>query len=82
MSRQIEQALFSLMPTYGTDLPPSLADMAGSLLAQSRHRASTLKPDEEVARLYACAHLACDRCLPLPMTPPHLRAHLHEGVTG
>ena len=61
MSRQLDQALLSLMPTYGSDLPPSLVDLASSLLAQSRLRASTLKSEEEVARLYACSHLACDR---------------------
>lgn len=61
MSRQIEQALLSLMPTYGSDLPPQLLDLAGSLLAQSRHHASTLKADEEIGRLYACANIACDR---------------------
>lgn len=51
----------SLMPTYGADLPPALVELAGSLLAQSRHKASTLRAEEEIARLYACAHLACDR---------------------
>lgn len=66
MSRQIEQALFSLMPAYGTDLPPSLVDLAGSLLAQSRIKASTLKAEEDVARLYACANLACDRSVTTP----------------
>lgn len=61
MSRQIEQALLSLMPTYGSDLPPALVELAGSLLAQSRLHASTLKAEEEIARLYACANIACDR---------------------
>lgn len=61
MSKQLEQTLYSLMPQYGTDLPQSLVDLAGSLLAQSRFKASTLKAEEEVARLYACAHIACDR---------------------
>ncbi|KAF9877618.1 origin recognition complex subunit 6 [Colletotrichum karsti] len=61
MNRSIEQTLLSLMPTHGSALPPSLVELAGSLLAQSRHRASTLKADEEIGRLYACAHIACDR---------------------
>lgn len=61
MSRQIDQALLSLMPTYTQDLPPTLLELANSLLAQSRHRASMLKAEEEVARLYACANIACDR---------------------
>uniref|UniRef100_A0A0B7JT86 ORC6 first cyclin-like domain-containing protein n=1 Tax=Bionectria ochroleuca TaxID=29856 RepID=A0A0B7JT86_BIOOC len=61
MSRQIEQALFSLMPTYGSDLPPPLVELAESLVSQSRFKASTLKAEEEVGRLYACANLACNR---------------------
>lgn len=61
MSRPIEQALYSLLPTHNGELPPPLLDMAGSLLAQSRHRASALKAEEEIARLYACANIACDR---------------------
>lgn len=61
MSRQLEQALLSLMPSHGTELPPALLELSASLLAQSRHKASTLKAEEDVARLYACAHLACDR---------------------
>lgn len=64
MSRQVEQALFSLMPSYGSDLPPSLVELAASLHAQSKLKASTLKTDEEIARLYACANLACDRYVP------------------
>lgn len=63
MSRQIEQALLSLMPSHGSELPPSLIELSASLLAQSRHRASTLKAEEEVARLYACANIACERCV-------------------
>ena len=61
MSRQLEQTLYSLMPQWSSDLPQPLVDLAGSLLAQSRFKASTLKAEEEVARLYACAHIACDR---------------------
>ncbi|KAJ6781615.1 hypothetical protein PWT90_04417 [Aphanocladium album] len=70
MSRQIELALISLMPSYGTDLPPQLVELAGSLLAQSRNQASTLKAEEEIARLYACANIACDRLkIPLDLPP-------------
>lgn len=61
MVRSIEQNLLSLMPTHGHQLPPSLVDTARTLLTQSRQRASTLKADEEVARMYACAHIACER---------------------
>ncbi|KFA78413.1 hypothetical protein S40288_06416 [Stachybotrys chartarum IBT 40288] len=86
MSRQVEQALLSLMPTLGSDLPPPLVELAGSLLAQSRIRASALKPDEEVARMYACANLACDRMKisldlppiqPRPPIPPRLYKNLY-----
>ncbi|KAF4448297.1 Origin recognition complex subunit 6 [Fusarium austroafricanum] len=89
MSRQIEQALLSLMPTYGSDLPPSLVELAGSLLAQSRHRASTLKAEEEIARLYACANIACDRLKitldlppiePRPPIPPRIYKRLYTHL--
>lgn len=50
-----------MIPAHGAELPPSLVELAGSLLAQSRNRASILKADEEVARYYACANLACER---------------------
>ncbi|KAG7119725.1 hypothetical protein HYQ45_014863 [Verticillium longisporum] len=70
MSRSIEQSLLQLMPTHGTDLPPPLVELASALLAQSRHRASTLKAEEEVARLHACCHIACDRLkIPLDLPP-------------
>ncbi|KAG5979322.1 hypothetical protein E4U55_005309 [Claviceps digitariae] len=89
MSRQIEQALLSLMPTYGSDLPPSLVELAGSLLAQSRHRASTLKADEEIARQYACANIACERLktsldlppiVPRPPIPPRIYNRLYAHL--
>ncbi|GAB0132768.1 hypothetical protein EsDP_00001195 [Epichloe bromicola] len=89
MSRQIEQALLSLMPTYGSDLPPSLVELAGSLLAQSRHTASTLKADEEVARQYACANIACERLktsldlppiAPRPPIPPRIYKRLYTHL--
>lgn len=49
------------MPSHASELPVPLLELTGSLVAQSRHRASTLKAEEEIARLYACAHIACDR---------------------
>lgn len=67
MSRQLELALVSMLPTYGQDLPPQLIELAGSLLALSRSKASTLKAEEEIARGYACANIACERyepCVP------------------
>ncbi|CAM1509954.1 Fc.00g002890.m01.CDS01 [Cosmosporella sp. VM-42] len=88
MSRQIEQALLSMMPTYGSDLPPQLVELAGSLLAQSRHRAN-IPNQEEVARLYACANLACDRLKitldlppiePRPPVPPRIYKRLYNHL--
>ncbi|EGS23465.1 uncharacterized protein CTHT_0001580 [Thermochaetoides thermophila DSM 1495] len=70
MNRSLEQTLFSLIPTHTGPLPQQLLDLASSLLAQSRHRAATLKPDEEVARPYACAHIACERLKTSLNLPP------------
>ncbi|KND94381.1 hypothetical protein TOPH_00933 [Tolypocladium ophioglossoides CBS 100239] len=89
MSKQTELALMSLMPAHGPELPPSLVELAGSLLAQSRHRASTLKADEEVARHYACANIACDRLKitldlppiePRPPIPPRIYKRLYTHL--
>ncbi|KAK7513558.1 origin recognition complex subunit 6-domain-containing protein [Phyllosticta citriasiana] len=73
MSRPLEQALAGLIPSHNGPLPPELTTMASSLLAQSRSKASSLKPEEEIARTYACAHLACERLkqrLNLPAIQP------------
>ncbi|KAM0322984.1 hypothetical protein ACHAQA_009083 [Verticillium albo-atrum] len=89
MSRSLEQSLLMLMPTHGTDLPPQLVELASSLLAQSRNRASTLKAEEEVARLHACCHIACDRLkitlnLPpiesRPPIPPRIYKRLYSHL--
>ena len=62
MSRaSIEQALTGLVPALNGPLPPELIELALSLLARSRSVATSLKPDEEIARPYACAQLACVR---------------------
>lgn len=64
MSRSsIEQALTGLIPTLNGPPPPELIELALSLLARSRSVAHSLKPDEEIARPYACAQLACERCV-------------------
>ncbi|KAH8907278.1 hypothetical protein BR93DRAFT_945312 [Coniochaeta sp. PMI_546] len=89
MNRSIEQALISLIPTHNSDLPQPLLDLATSLLAQSQHKASTLKQDEEIARPYACAHLACDRLKislnlppidPRPPVPPRIYKRLYNHL--
>lgn len=60
MDRTATQDLTSLLPSLSA-LPPELVELASSLFAQSRSQATSLKPDEEVARSYACAHIACER---------------------
>ncbi|KAI0202697.1 hypothetical protein F4808DRAFT_69973 [Astrocystis sublimbata] len=88
MSRTLEPTLYSLLPSL-TTLPPSLLELASSLLAQSRHSAGALKADEEVARSYACANIACDRLkisLDLPQIqvrppiPPRLYKRLYTHL--
>ncbi|KAK0741846.1 origin recognition complex subunit 6-domain-containing protein [Apiosordaria backusii] len=89
MNRSIEQALLSLIPTHNAALPPPLTELASSLLAQSRHKASTLKAEEEIARPYACAHIACDRLKitlnlppiePRPPIPPRIYKRLYSHL--
>ena len=89
MSRAVERDLFSLLPTYSEELPPPLVELASSLLAQSRHRASTLKQEEEVARAYACCQIACERLKtsldlppirPRPPVPPRVYHRLYTHL--
>ncbi|KAI4205724.1 MAG: hypothetical protein LQ350_000221 [Teloschistes chrysophthalmus] len=61
MKKAITQALTSLVPELNGPLPPELLELASSLLAQSRTKASSLNADEEIGRTYACANLACER---------------------
>jgi origin recognition complex subunit 6 len=49
------------VPTHANDLPPKLVSLALSFVAQSRSFAASLKPEEEIARPYACAEIACRR---------------------
>ncbi|KAK5629260.1 hypothetical protein RRF57_004975 [Xylaria bambusicola] len=66
-----------------------MSHLASSLLTQSRHNAGALKVDEEVARSYACAHIACERLkislnLPpiqvRPPIPPRLYKRLYAHL--
>ncbi|KAL1960390.1 hypothetical protein VTO42DRAFT_7689 [Malbranchea cinnamomea] len=69
--KSIEQALATLLPTHAEDLPDELVKLSAHLLAQSRSYASSLKAEEEIARPYACAEIACKRLskqLKLPAT--------------
>ena len=61
MDKSVAQALTGLIPTLSGPLPPELVELAISLLAQSRNKASSLKAEEEIAKSYACANLACER---------------------
>ncbi|KAI9751278.1 MAG: hypothetical protein M4579_006131 [Chaenotheca gracillima] len=74
MNRSIEQTLASLIPTFNGPIPPELLELATSLLAQSRSRASNLKSEEEIARPYACAQIACER-LRQSLRLPKITAH-------
>ena len=90
MPTPLEQALITLTPTIHT-LPPELLDLASSLLAQSRSLAANLKPDEEIGRLYACAHIAASRLqqklgleklVPRPPVPPKVYKKLYGYLEG
>ncbi|KAI1409950.1 hypothetical protein F5Y13DRAFT_78770 [Hypoxylon sp. FL1857] len=89
MSRTLDPTLLSLLPTYSKDLPQPLLELASSLLTQSRHLAGTLKAEEEVARAYACAHIACERLKitldlppiqPRPPVPPRIYKKLYAHL--
>ncbi|KAF7154959.1 hypothetical protein CNMCM5623_003217 [Aspergillus felis] len=71
-NRPVEQALSLLVPTHANDLPPELVSLALSLVAQSRSFAASLKPEEEIARPYACAEIACRRLSRTLKLPPLL----------
>ncbi|KAI4259201.1 MAG: hypothetical protein LQ352_000875 [Teloschistes flavicans] len=87
MDKAITQALMSLIPELNGPLTPELLDLASSLLAQSRTKASSLKADEEIGRTYACANLACERLKqnlglpkiqPRPPCPPRVYQKLYQ----
>ena len=61
MSRAVVDSLTNLLPACNGSPPNELVELAMCLLAQSRSQASNLKAEEEIARSYACAHLACER---------------------
>ncbi|GAB7362056.1 hypothetical protein MBLNU230_g2090t1 [Neophaeotheca triangularis] len=60
MSTQVESALNTLLPTLSF-LPPDVIHLSKSLLAQSKSKAASLKPEEEIGRTYACCNIACER---------------------
>ncbi|KAJ5194642.1 uncharacterized protein N7498_008080 [Penicillium cinerascens] len=71
-NRPVEQALGNLVPTHANDLPQELLSLALNLVAQSRSFSSSLKPEEEIARPYACAEIACRRLSRALKLPPLL----------
>ncbi|KAN0119929.1 Origin recognition complex, subunit 6 [Hyaloscypha variabilis] len=86
MSKPVIQALANLIPRHSGALPPELIELASSLLAQSRNKCSNLKQEEEIARAYACANLACERLKttlnlppiePRPPLPPRVYSKLY-----
>ncbi|PPJ52969.1 hypothetical protein CBER1_11475 [Cercospora berteroae] len=93
MPTPTETALSTLLPTTSF-LPPDLVSLASSLLAQSRSKAASLKPEEEIGRIYACAHIAAERLKkrldleldkPKPPCPPKVYKKLFaylDGVLG
>ncbi|KAI7192789.1 hypothetical protein KC343_g12394, partial [Hortaea werneckii] len=60
MPSPVELALISLLPTT-SPIPSELIELSNSLVAQSRSRASSMKPEEEIGRTYTCCHIACER---------------------
>ncbi|MCJ1380458.1 hypothetical protein MMC17_003563 [Xylographa soralifera] len=74
MDHAITQTLKNLLPSQNGDLPAELVELALALFAQSKSQAGSLKAEEEIARSYACAHLACSRLkrpLDLSKIDPH-----------
>ncbi|KAL3479310.1 origin recognition complex, subunit 6 [Aspergillus californicus] len=71
-NRPVDQALATLLPTHAHDIPQELRSLALSFVAQSRSFSSSLKPDEDIARPYACAELACKRLSRALKLPPLL----------
>ncbi|KAK4501290.1 hypothetical protein PRZ48_007097 [Zasmidium cellare] len=90
MPAPVELALATLLPTVAF-LPPDLISLASSLLSQSRAKAASLKPEEEIGRTYACAHIACERLKkrldleigrPTPPVKPRTYEKLYKYLDG
>jgi hypothetical protein len=76
----IKLALVNLLPTHENALPPELLNLAQSILTQSRSyvNPSSLKPEEEIARPYACAEIACKRSVEVLSEPSITNWHCFE----
>ncbi|KAI6249059.1 hypothetical protein HI914_02752 [Erysiphe necator] len=90
MNRPIEQAIENLIPRHSNSIPSILIDLANSLFVQSRSKC-ILRAEEEVARAYACANLACERLKgkldlpiiePRPPIPPRAYEKLYAYISG
>lgn len=90
MPTPIELTLSNLLPTVSF-LPPELIALSTSLLAQSRSKAASLKPEEEIGRTYACCHIACQRlghklaleiAKPAPPVKPKVYTKLHTYLNS
>ncbi|KAI9744851.1 MAG: hypothetical protein M1818_001776 [Claussenomyces sp. TS43310] len=77
MNRSTEQALTSLIPRYNGPLPPELVELASSLLAQSRNKASGLKAEEEIGRTLKQS-LNLPKIEPRPPCPPRIYSKLYR----
>ncbi|ANB15932.1 Origin recognition complex subunit 6 [Sugiyamaella lignohabitans] len=60
-SKVLENALEGLLPSVYPQFPKELISLSNSLLSQSKANVSSLKPDEEIARMTLCCHLAIER---------------------
>lgn len=86
MNRTIELNLERLIPRHSGALPRELKELTSSLLAQSRTKCN-LGAEEEAARIYLCANLACERYVfarirPLMrLTKPYLQTQNHSQPT-
>ncbi|KAL8705069.1 MAG: hypothetical protein Q9201_001795 [Fulgogasparrea decipioides] len=77
MDRAITQALSNLIPKLNGPLPQELIELAVSLLAQSRNKASSLKAEEEIARTLKQS-LGLPKIQPRPPCPPRVYQKLYR----
>ncbi|KAI0999815.1 hypothetical protein K3495_g8384 [Podosphaera aphanis] len=86
--KPIEHDIVGLIPRHSESLPSELIEHANFLFERSKDKCH-LKPHQEIARSYACAHLACE-CLksslnlpkiePNPPIPPASYRKLYEQI--
>ncbi|KAL8682232.1 MAG: hypothetical protein Q9186_001691 [Xanthomendoza sp. 1 TL-2023] len=79
MDKAITQALISLIPEWNNALPLELLELAASLLAQSRNKASSLKAEEEIARTLK-RDIGLPKAQPRPPCPPKVYLKLYRHL--